>query len=501
MTRRQHGWGPQSGAMVGAVLRAVLCAVLGGVLLASCQGGLMSPALTPQVGGGEAQGAAQVAARGSAQGPVQSAVHGAAPNASQPSGSGRTPGTSAIDRQVLAPGDGWGSVEGGTRGGADAPAERVYDVRTRQQLVAALAERREQPAQPRIVRVHGTIDLSQADDGRPLGEADFRDPEFSWQAFAQAFAPATWGRANPQGPLEEARRRSARRQAERTVIRVPSHTTLIGVGVDARLLHGSLFLDGVTNVIVRNLHLSSAFDHFPAWDPRDGAQGAWNAEYDLITLREATHVWVDHCTFDNGPPRQEPVVLGQALVRYDGLLDITRRSNWVTVSWNRFSGSEKGNLVGSGDGQTADDGRLKVSFHHNMWTDVMERAPRVRYGQVHIYNNLFVATTPERYGYSLGVGRRSRILSQANAWELPQQVPAQRIARWWGGEVLMDQGSIVNGLPVDLLAQLRLAHPGQPLSADIGWWPPYSAVLDRPQDLAQRVRAQAGHQTAARVPP
>ena len=33
-----------------------------------------------------------------------------------------------------------------------------------------------------------------ADDGRPLGADDYRDPAFSWTAYAAAYDPATWGR-------------------------------------------------------------------------------------------------------------------------------------------------------------------------------------------------------------------------------------------------------------------------------------------------------------------
>jgi hypothetical protein len=80
------------------------------------------------------------------------------------------------------------------------------------------------------------------------------------------------------------------------VVRVPSRTTLIGIGQDAGLTGGMLLLEGVDNIIVRHLHLSDAYDHFPAWDPKDNGHGEWNSEYDNLSLRNARHVWVDHCT-------------------------------------------------------------------------------------------------------------------------------------------------------------------------------------------------------------
>lgn len=398
----------------------------------------------------------------------------------------------ALARDALVTNDGWAAADGGTRGGAAAALQDVFEVRTRAELVAALAPH----ARPRIVQIRGQIDLSTADDGRPLGFEDYRDAQYDRQAFVQAYDVATWGRKPPAGPLEDARQRSARRQAERVVIRVPSNTTLIGLGRDAQLVGGMVLLERVDNVIVRNLHFSDAYDHFPAWDPNDNAQGEWNSEYDNLSLRHATHVWVDHCSFDDGqrPDSAEPFELGRRVQRYDGLLDITRESNHITVSWNIFRHHDKTTLVGAGDGQRQDDGRLKVSFHHNLWQNVHERAPRVRYGQVHVHDNLYVGQTGGEYpfGYSLGVGVQSRIVSERNVWETTADITPARLTRWWKGSTFLDRGSIHNGQPVDLLGALRQANPSSVVTDEVGWVPPYVAFTDAVSEVAPRVRAGAG---------
>lgn len=399
----------------------------------------------------------------------------------------------APERQALGPRDGWAAAEGGTRGGAAAAPGDVYEVRDRAGLVAALAAAGDRP---KIVRVHGRIDLSVDAAGRPLGYEDYRDPAFDFAAYVRAYDPATWGREPPSGPLEQARQRSARRQAERVVIRVPSHTTLIGIGADAGFVNGGLMLDRVDGIILRNLHFSDAYDHFPAWDPKDNGLGEWNSEYDNVSLRGATHVWIDHCTFDDGarPDPAEPIALGRRVQHHDGLLDITQQSNYVTVSWSRFSQHDKTNLVGSSDGQQLDEGWLKVTFHHNLWEEVKERTPRVRYGQVHLYNNLFVGRSDAAYayGYSIGIGFRSRIVSERNVWELSSDIPAARLARPLKGQVLLDRGSLLNGRPLDLLAALRAAHPGLPLGEEVGWVPQFVETLDEAGEVAARVRAGAG---------
>ena len=71
-------------------------------------------------------------------------------------------------------------------------------------------------------------------------------------------------------------------------------------------------------------------------------------------------------------------------------------ANYVTISWTRFhytSASKEhqfSNLIGNSDSKTSDDGKLKTTLHHNWWDDgVKERMPRVRFGQVHVANNLF----------------------------------------------------------------------------------------------------------------
>lgn len=402
-------------------------------------------------------------------------------------------------REVLAPDDGWAAAEGGTRGGADAAPADVHKVRTRAELVAALAphlgaDGKPGPQRPRIVKVAAFINLASDNNGKPLGFDDFRDPAFSWAAFEAAYGPATWGARKPEGAMEEARQRSAQRQAAHVLLKVPSHTTLIGVAPGAGFTGGGLAVDGERAVIVRNLRFSHAYDHFPAWDPNDNASGEWNSAYDGLMLRAATHVWVDHCSFDDGAPSTPPerVIFGRPLQRHDGLLDIIRGSNFVTVSWNHFRGHDKTSLVGNGDGLVSDDGLLKVSYHHNLWEDVKERAPRVRWGRVHLANNLHVVSPGAAFGYSLGLGVGSRIVSENNAWLTPPDVPATGLLRVFGGKHFSDQGSWHNGRPVDLLAAARATISGADISPDVGWSPPHRAALDRSADVAARVRAGAG---------
>ena len=122
------------------------------------------------------------------------------------------------------------------------------------------------------------------------------------------------------------------------------------------------------NVIIRNLTFKGA----GAVDKDAG---------DCLHVQGGTNVWLDHLDVYDGE---------------DGNLDVINGANYVTISWTRFhytSASKEhqfSNLIGNSDGKTSDDGKLKTTLHHNWWDDgVKERMPRVRYGQVHVANNLF----------------------------------------------------------------------------------------------------------------
>lgn len=387
---------------------------------------------------------------------------------------------------------GWAGT-GGTTGGARAIPEHVFDVHDRAGLDAALRL----GDKPKIIRIHKLIDLC------PGGVEAFRDPEFNFDAFDRAFDPATWGRDDPRGPLEDARKRSEKRQADVSIVRLPSNTTLLGAAPGAGFQHGMVLLDKVSNIIIRDLRFSDAYDHFPAWEPRDNVHGEWNSEYDALSLRGAERVWVDHCLFDDGnhPDKLEPIRLGQRVQHHDGLLDITNGSDLVTVSWCRFQAHDKTMLIGNSDGRITDDGLLRVTLHHNHFHACKERTPRVRFGRVHVVANLFSAERAEDFGYSLGVGIRSRLYSEHNRWELPPEIKADRLIRRLKGSAFTDRESRLNGQPVDILAAWAATHPGETLSADVGWRPDESydaAALRpaRPDQLVEQIRAGVGPRRA-----
>lgn len=408
--------------------------------------------------------------------------------------------------QALGANDGWGAATTGTTGGSAADADHIFVVHDRAELIAALGGKNSSNggnATPKIIYIAGTIDANVDDANQPVTCDFYRDPAFSFDAYLATFDPAVWGRVPVSGPLEDARRRSEQAQGSRIQIRVGSNTTLVGLGQDARLLGANLFVQNVDNVIVRNITFENAFDCFPAWTPTDGPTGNWNSNFDNISLRGATHVWVDHDTFTDGdhPDRLNPTFFGREFQIHDGELDITNGSDLVTVSWNDFAEHDKTMLIGSTDNPTLDLGKLRVTLHHNRFDNILQRAPRVRFGQVHVYDNLYVIPDARTYVYSWGVGVQSHTFAQNNFFQTVAGIDPGSFVTVFGGTALHATGTFVNGLApangTDVLAAYNATHDPD-LSADVGWTPTLFDRIDPTRLVPFLVTEQAG---AGRLPP
>ncbi|MFJ5179481.1 polysaccharide lyase family 1 protein [Streptomyces griseoviridis] len=397
----------------------------------------------------------------------------------------------APERQVLAAGDGWGSYSTGTTGGAAADAAHVRTVTTWDGFKAALAAGGDAP---RIIKVRGTIDA----DGPSCDS--FAADGWDFDSYLATYDPEVWGRtsnldAEPADSPEGLRRASAARQDAYIKAFVPANTTIIGVGPDAGFKGASLQIKGVDNVIVRNLTFESPLDCFPQWDPTDTADGNWNSEYDSAVLYGATHVWMDHNTFTDGdhPDSTLPHYYGRIFEQHDGELDIVKGSDHVTASWNVFADHDKTILIGNSDSASTaavDRGHLKVTLHHNLFSNLVERAPRVRFGQVDSYNNHFVAE--EGFGYSYGIGLESQLVAQHNAFTLADGVKSGSILKKWSESSLTADDNWVNGVRTDLIAVHNAQIPAETLTAGAGWTPVLRTHVDRPQAVPHLVDRGAG---------
>lgn len=132
-------------------------------------------------------------------------------------------------------------------------------------------------------------------------------------------------------------------------------------------IYGFLFRD-CENIIVRNITF-------------EGKGSTSNQKGDMICTENTLGVWIDHCTFIDGG---------------DGNVDITKGSDLVSVTYCKFyytslSGHTYACLIGSSDSSAdIDAGKLRCTFQYVWWADgCVERMPRVRFGKVHVVNNLY----------------------------------------------------------------------------------------------------------------
>jgi pectate lyase len=421
-----------------------------------------------------------------------------------------------LGREVLEPNDGWASLGEGVTGGSAADADHVFVVRNRAELVAALTAGPTGAA--RIIYVDGTIDANVDDQHTALTCEDYYRNGYTLESFLAFYDPAgPWGPnppANTAGSLEAARRASASAQSARIRMRVPDNTTIVGMDRRATIRGAWLDIRGSSsarrqNVIIRNITFEDVYDCFPAWTPSrnpDGTwtgTGAWDSEYDAISLRESERVWIDHNEFRDVDTIDStlPVHFGAKYQIHDGLVDITNASDRVTVSWNRFVDHDKTMLIGSSDNAPADVGRLRVTLHHNLFYNVGQRAPRVRYGQVHVYNNYYRAPDPALHSYSWGVGVQpepvaSGIYAEQNFFRTEHGVtPDQFISRFTNGRAIFAAGTLhqaaADNHEVDPRAAYNEARDPD-LSADVGWTPALFLTVDPAFKVPGLIESQAG---------
>ena len=149
-----------------------------------------------------------------------------------------------------------------------------------------------------------------------------------------------------------------------------------------------IFCVRASNIVIRNINFR---------------QPKANNGADAVSMQECDGVWVDHCTFTS---------LNQTKDYEDGSTDITHGSKNVTVSWNHYILTQKSCLVGHSNSQSSDT-EITATFHHNWFDKSSSRHPRVRFGKVHVYNNLYDANTT----YGVGSAYGAKVLVEYNYFD------------------------------------------------------------------------------------
>ena len=114
------------------------------------------------------------------------------------------------------------------------------------------------------------------------------------------------------------------------------------------------------------------------------SQDVLAANGDGIGVQASSNVWIDHCEFASDLDHDKDY--------YDGLVDITHASEWVTVSNCYLHDHWKASLIGHSDNNGAEDtGHLHVTQHNNYWFNIGSRTPSLRFGTGHVFNSYFLS--------------------------------------------------------------------------------------------------------------
>ena len=187
---------------------------------------------------------------------------------------------------------------------------------------------------------------------------------------------------------------------------------------------GSAMLDVGSNKTIVGVGSTATIDGFGldvnGWGPEEVARGGDTCDpAERDTFPHVGNVIIQNLSFRNSPDDSVNVQCYSHHVwvtfntfhpANDGSVDIKRGSDLVTVSRNRFVGTDKSMLLGHSDNNGAQDrGYLRVTYHHNHFDGSNTRHPRVRFGYAHVFGNYYRVSD-----YCLGLGAEAKIYADGN---------------------------------------------------------------------------------------
>lgn len=151
-----------------------------------------------------------------------------------------------------------------------------------------------------------------------------------------------------------------------------------------------------SNIIIRNMTIGLT--------PGAGAS-------DIISIEgmsdgAPSKIWVDHNEFFTSMVECD----GAGDTEFDGMIDVKKGADNVTVSYNYLHDHHKVSLNGSSDSDTA---VRHITFHHNLIERVGSRIPLQRGGYSHLVNNQFLDVSVSGINVRMG----GNALIEANYFE------------------------------------------------------------------------------------
>ncbi|MFB7949499.1 polysaccharide lyase family 1 protein [Kitasatospora phosalacinea] len=165
-----------------------------------------------------------------------------------------------------------------------------------------------------------------------------------------------------------------------------SNVTIVGVGSGAVFDQLGIHVRESSNIIIQNVTVRNVKK---SGSPTSNGGDAIGME------KNVRNVWVDHATLEASGGEDEG---------FDGLFDLKDNTQYVTLSYSTLRNSGRGGLIGSSDTELSNG---YVTFHHNLYENIDSRAPLLRGGTAHIYNNYYVKLN--KSGINSRAGARAKV--------------------------------------------------------------------------------------------
>ncbi len=165
-----------------------------------------------------------------------------------------------------------------------------------------------------------------------------------------------------------------------------SNVTIVGVGGGAVFDQVGIHLREAKNVIIQNVTVRNVKK---SGSPTSNGGDAIGME------RDVRNVWIDHTTLEAS---------GGESQGYDGLFDLKDNTQYVTLSYSVLRNSGRGGLVGNSE---SDRSNSFITYHHNRYENIDSRAPLLRGGTAHMYNNHYLRLNES--GINSRAGARAKV--------------------------------------------------------------------------------------------
>lgn len=272
---------------------------------------------------------------------------------------------------------------------------------------------------------------------------------------------------------------------------IGSNKTVIGeAGKDYGFKNINPKISG-TNVIVKYLHFGDVIgdDYF-------GGKGN-----DALSIKGGQHVWVDHCEFSSSltPKEVDGVAInfdshdfivdleGENSTPeekwkkdfYDGLLDISETSRFVSVSNSYFHDHWKACLCGGSNDKAESQpqgSQVRMTMYNNYFENIHSRQPLFRFGRAHIYSSYLKGADGDATGIEV---RAESLVYVDNVYF--ENIRSGRIVGCWNSSSGLGEGKWT----------VKDCH-GESNSNNAGFTPPYTWTKTSASDSKTKLPAEAG---------